>query len=111
MREVSLQAGSWDNLRTTADFGGALNDKVAVRVTGVYEDSESYRDGFELERYGVNPTLAMRLGENSTLRLGYEYYTYDRIADRGVPSFDGRPVETDESTFFGDPHAARQTRR
>ena len=103
VREVSLQAGSWDNLRTTADFGGALNDKVAVRVTGLYEDSESYRDGFELERYGVNPTLAMRLGENSTLRLGYEYYTYDRIADRGVPSFDGRPVDTDESTFFGDP--------
>ena len=27
VREVSLQAGSWDNLRTTADFGGALNDK------------------------------------------------------------------------------------
>ena len=103
VREVSLQAGSWDNLRTTADFGGALNDRIAVRVTGLYEDSESYRDGFELERYGVNPTLAMRLGENSTLRLGYEYYTYDRIADRGVPSFEGRPVETDESTFFGDP--------
>jgi catecholate siderophore receptor len=103
VREVSLQAGSWDNLRTTADFGGALNDRIAVRVTGLYEDSESYRDGFELERYGVNPTLAMRLDENSTLRLGYEYYTYDRIADRGVPSFDGRPVETDESTFFGDP--------
>ena len=103
VREVSLQAGSWDNLRTTADFGGALNDSIAVRVTGLYEDSESYRDGFELERYGVNPTLAMRLGESSTLRLGYEYYTYDRIADRGVPSFDGRPVETDESTFFGDP--------
>ena len=103
VREVSLQAGSWDNLRTTADFGGALNDRIAVRVTGLYEDSESYRDGFELERYGVNPTLAMRLGESSTLRLGYEYYTYDRIADRGVPSFEGRPVETDESTFFGDP--------
>ena len=103
VREVSLQAGSWDNLRTTADFGGALNDRIAVRVTGLYEDSESYRDGFELERYGVNPTLALRLGENSTLRLGYEYYTYDRIADRGVPSFEGRPVETDESTFFGDP--------
>jgi len=103
VREVSLQAGSWDNLRTTADFGGALNDRIAVCVTGLYEDSESYRDGFELERYGVNPTLAMRLGENSTLRLGYEYYTYDRIADRGVPSFEGRPVETDESTFFGDP--------
>ena len=103
VREVSLQGGSWDNLRTTADFGGGINDRVAVRVTGLYENSESYRDGFELERYGVNPTLALRLGENSQLRLGYEYYTYDRVADRGVPSFEGRPVDTDESTFFGDP--------
>jgi catecholate siderophore receptor len=103
VREVSLQGGSWDNLRTAVDFGGGINDRVAVRVTGLYEDSESYRDGFELERYGVNPTLALRLGENSQLRLGYEYYTYDRVADRGVPSFEGRPVDTDESTFFGDP--------
>ena len=76
VREVSLQGGSWDNLRTTADFGGGINDRVAVRVTGLYEDSESYRDGFELERYGVNPTLALRIGESSQLRLGYEYYTY-----------------------------------
>jgi catecholate siderophore receptor len=112
VREVSLQAGSWDNLCTTADFGGGINDRVAMRVTALYEDSESYRDGFELESYGVNPTLALRIGENSQLSLGYEHYTYDRIADRGVPSFDPDlgvlqpglgPVGTDESTFFGDP--------
>src|SRR4029453_10029721 len=103
MRQVSLQGGSWDNLRTTADFGGGINDRVAVRVTGLYEDSESYRDGFELERYGVNPTLALRLGETSQLRLGYEYYTYDRVADRGVPWFEGRPGHTGDATFFGGP--------
>jgi catecholate siderophore receptor len=103
VREVSVQAGSWGNLRTTADLGGAVSDTVAVRVTGLYEDSESYRDGVELESYGINPTLAWQVGENSMLRLGYEYYTYDRVADRGVPSFQGRPVDTDASTFFGDP--------
>ena len=103
VREVSLQAGSWDNRRATLDLGNGLNDKVAVRVTGLYEDSESYRDGFDLERYGVNPTMALRVGENSLLRLGYEYFSYDRVADRGVPSFGGRPVDTDASTFFGDP--------
>ena len=103
VREVSLQAGSWDNLRATADVGGAVSDTVAVRVTGLYQDSESYRDGFELESQGINPTLALQLGEDSLLRLSYEYYTYDRVADRGVPSFEGRPVDTDESTFFGDP--------
>ncbi len=103
VREVTLQAGSWDHRRATLDVGNGLSETVALRVTGVYEDSESYRDGVELERQGVNPTMALRIGESSQLRLGYEYFNYDRVADRGVPSFQGRPVDTDPSTFFGDP--------
>ena len=102
-REVSLQGGSWDNRRATFDLGDGLTDSFAARITGVYEDSESYRDGFELERYGVNPTAALAIGDATVLRLSYEYFNYGRVADRGIPSLDGRPLPTDESTFFGDP--------
>ena len=102
-REASLQFGSWDNKRFTADVGRNVNDVVAVRATGLYEDSDSYRNGFNLERYGVNPTVAVRLGPNTTLRGSYEYFHDQRTADRGISSFNGRPVETDPSTFFGDP--------
>ncbi|MET0535958.1 MAG: TonB-dependent siderophore receptor [Steroidobacter sp.] len=101
--EVSLQGGSWNNGRVSADLGGPVNDRVAARVTGMYEDSESYRDGVKLERHGINPTAAVQLSDNTQLRLGYEYYDYDRTADRGIPSLSGRPYEVDESTFFGDP--------
>jgi catecholate siderophore receptor len=108
--EVSLQGGSWESKRATFDFGDAISDGFAARITGVYEDSESYRDGFELERKGVNPTVALALGEATVLRVSYEYYDYDRVADRGIPSLsDGveetvdRPFRTRESTFFGDP--------
>jgi len=103
VREVSLQGGSWDNRRATFDVGAGLSDSVALRVTGMYEDSDSYRDGVQLERQGINPTAAFRLGEDTVLRLSYEYYDYDRTADRGIPSLDGVPFETDEETFFGDP--------
>ena len=103
MGEVSLQGGSWNNARLSADLGGPVNDRVAARVTGMYEDSESYRDGVNLERHGINPTAAVQLSDNTQLRLGYEYYDYDRIADRGIPSLSGRPYEVDASTFFGDP--------
>ena len=108
VRELSLQGGSWDNRRATFDFGDAITDGVAARITGVYEDSESYRDGFELERKGINPTAAFAIGEATVLRLSYEYYDYDRVADRGIPSLAAptavdRPFRTDESTFFGDP--------
>jgi catecholate siderophore receptor len=102
-REVTLQGGSWDNRRATFDLGDGLSDTFAARVTGMYEDSDSYRDGVELERVGVNPTAAIHIGADTQLRLSYEYYDYDRTADRGIPSLDGRPLQTDESTFFGDP--------
>ena len=103
VREVSLQGGSWDNRRATFDFGDAVSDAFAARVMGVYEDSESYRDGVELERKGINPTFALAIGEATLVRFSYEYFDYDRVADRGIPSFEGRPFRTDASTFFGDP--------
>ena len=103
VREMSLQGGSWDNRRATFDIGDGLSENVAARLTGMYEDSESYRDGVELERMGFNPTVAFSVGESTLIRLSYEYFDYDRTADRGIPSLEGRPFQTDESTFFGDP--------
>ena len=85
------------------DFGRALSPRAAFRVTGVYENSNSYREAFGLERYGVNPTLVFGIGPNTVLRAAYEYFHDDRTADRGIPSFQGRPIATDASTFFGDP--------
>ncbi len=106
-QEFSVQLGSWDNRRLTADLGRGLSNAVAVRATAMYEDSGSYRDGVSLERFGVNPTLALRLSPSTTVRASYEFFSDTRTADRGVSSWQGRPVDTDPSTFFGDP--ARST--
>ncbi len=103
VREVSLQGGSWDNRRATFDLGDGVTDTFAARITGMYEDSDSYRDGVELERKGINPTAAIAIGDATVIRLSYEYFDYDRVADRGIASLNGRPFQTDESTFFGDP--------
>lgn len=102
-RELSLQVGSWNQYRATVDVGQKVNGALAFRVTGLYEDSDSYRDDVTLKRYGVNPTLSWRLAPRTTLRLGYEYFHDGRVADRGISSFQNRPVKTAASTFFGDP--------
>jgi len=102
-REVSFTAGSYEQLRGTADFGFALNDAAALRLNAMYEQADSYRDFFSLERYGANPTAAFRLGENTTIRAGYEYFYDDRTVDRGVPSENGRPWDGSRSAFFGNP--------
>jgi catecholate siderophore receptor len=69
----------------------------------MYENSDSYRSDVGIERYGVQPSVAFRLGTSTLLRASYEFFHDERTADRGVPSFGGRPVATDASTFFGDP--------
>ena len=102
-RDVVAQLGSWNDRRLTADVGTGLNESVAARITGVYERSDSYREGVGLERYGVNPTVAFAVGPNTTLRAGYEYFRDVRTADRGISSFAGRPVSTAAATFFGNP--------
>jgi catecholate siderophore receptor len=102
-RELTLTVGPYDQYRGALDVGGALNDMAAVRLNAVYEESDSYRDFFSFERYGANPTAAFRLGENTTLRAGYEYFEDYRVVDRGVPSENGRPWDGSRSAFFGNP--------
>jgi catecholate siderophore receptor len=103
-RELGFQGGSWDKWRVTADLNQAINDNFAVRLNGLWETANSYRADFESERWGVNPTLSWRSNDRKTkATLGYEHYEDQRTADRGISSFNGRPVETDVSTFFGDP--------
>jgi catecholate siderophore receptor len=102
-RELRLEAGSFDHYRTTFDLGAPVSDRVALRLTGLVQDSGSYRDGVTYEKFGLNPTGAVLLGDSTLLQLGYEYFTDERVADRGVPSLRGRPLETDDSVFFGDP--------
>lgn len=102
-REVDVQFGSWDDRRLTLDLGQGLSGAVAARVTGVYEQADSYRAGVGLERYGVNPTVAFAAGERTTVRAGYEFFHDERTADRGIPSYRGGPVQTGRSAFFGNP--------
>ncbi|WP_236478123.1 hypothetical protein, partial [Escherichia coli] len=91
----------YDHKRVAVDVGDVVNADVAVRISAMAEQSDSYRNGVELERKGINPTMTIRAGANTSVNLGYEHFRYDRIADRGIPSMNGRPYETDVSTFFG----------
>ncbi|WP_047537470.1 TonB-dependent receptor [Methylotenera versatilis] len=102
VRQLGLQYGSYDQKRVTLDAGTAINDVAAIRLNAMYEDGNSYRDGVSLERKGINPTITIKPSEDTKVVLGAEYFKDDRIADRGVSSFQGRPLDTKRSQFFGD---------
>ncbi len=107
IREVSVQGGSYNNKRVALDVGQGINDVVAVRLNTMYENSDSYRDGVNLKRFGFNPTVTIKPTDNTKVVLKAEYFKDERTADRGVPSFQGRPLATDVSTFFGDPNRSK----
>jgi catecholate siderophore receptor len=103
MREITLQGGSFGNRRFTTDLNQPLRSGAAFRLNGMYENSDSFRNGIDLERYGINPSLTIAPAANTRIALGYEHLHDRRTADRGIPSFQGRPADVSASTFFGDP--------
>lgn len=107
LREITLQGGSFGNKRFMMDFDQPLGDKVAFRLNGLYENSGSFRNNVDLERYGVNPTATLIFGPKTAVKLSYEYFHDGRVADRGIPSFHGLPVDVPIETFFGDPNNSR----
>lgn len=105
--ELTFQGGSFRNKRFTGDVDQPLGNKVAFRMNGLYENSGSFRKFVDLDRYGVNPTVTIVPGPETVLSFGYEHFHDKRVADRGIPSFAGRPADTPISTFFGNPKDSR----
>jgi catecholate siderophore receptor len=106
VRSLLLEGGSYDHRRGTIDVGQAVTSKFAARLNGMYENSAGFRDAATLERSGINPTLGVAIGPNTTARVGYEYFRDHRTVDRGIPSFNGAPSPAPLERFFGNPEAS-----
>lgn len=109
--ELGFTWGSWQSYRAVADWNQPLGVGHALRVNGLYEHADSYRQYVDSRRSGLNPTFAWQPDGDTELVLGYEYFEDKRTVDRGVPSFQGRPLAVDASTFFGDPDQSHSRAR
>jgi catecholate siderophore receptor len=100
--EAEFTVGSHNQLRSTLDVGNKINDAAAWRLNAMAERADSFRNGVELKRYGINPTVTLVPGAQTSLTLGYEHIFDERTADRGFPSRNGAPFAADPATFFGN---------
>lgn len=99
--------GSWYG---AVDGNVGVGSNTALRLNGFYESLDNHRDFYDGERFGINPTIAARIGDTARVQLGYEYVRDDRVVDRGIPSaFAGSlatpagPLPGYRDTFFGVP--------
>ena len=102
--EVSLQGGMYGNKRVTTDL-----DHPARRHRGV--PAQRHVRGFrqlsrqrraEAVRHHADDDVRRRASRTKIV-ASYEYLNDTRVADRGITSFQGRPVDVDPSTYFGNP--------
>lgn len=111
IREITVGGNTYPGARVQMDVGQAVTPDLAVRLNAFYENTESYRDFYKLERYGINPTVTYAPNDQTRIKVSYEYLHDDRTTDRGIPS-QVRPggalpqfaYRTDPSTFFGNPN-------
>jgi catecholate siderophore receptor len=106
LREVTLQGGSFNHKRVSGDFNQPLSGKATFRVNGLYENSGSFRRFVNRRRYGISPTLTFAPSSATQMTLSYEHFYDARTADRGIPSFLGRPADLPIETYFGNPDEA-----
>jgi len=93
--------GQEDHVRL---FGADLVSRIEANgLTSRVEQHADILPDIEVERYGVNPTLAFQAGPNTRIDIGYEYFHDYRTSDRGVPADGDRPIKGFDRTFFGDP--------
>ena len=101
--EIKLSVSSFDTYRADVDYTTALNDDVAIRLVGFYEDAESFRDTIETTKQGFSPSIVWNINNNSQLIYELEYSDQEVPFDRGVLAIDGELGLIPESRFLAEP--------
>ncbi|PEQ10459.1 TonB-dependent siderophore receptor [Novosphingobium sp. PC22D] len=92
---AEARLGSYDSSLLLLDWSQPLGDKAAIRINAATEDSDSFRDLFDISRDTVSLTGRYDFTNRTRLNLSYEYRDEFRTFDRGtitVPTPGGREI-------------------
>ncbi|WP_164928491.1 TonB-dependent siderophore receptor [Gloeobacter violaceus] len=85
---ATFDAGNYGLFRSSLDFTGPLTaDKaLSYRLNAVYQNSKSFLDFFQAERWLVAPAFTWRIGSNTTLDIDGEFYNARQPSTFGLPA-------------------------
>lgn len=99
--EADFTYGNYDFKRTTLDAGTKLNDSIAVRLNGLYQDAGSFRDYNYTNRWGIAPSVRFDVGKDTDVTLHYLHQEEDSTYDYGVPMINGKPAAVPVNQYYG----------
>jgi iron complex outermembrane receptor protein len=103
---ATLEVGNYGFYRPNIDLSGPLNpDKtVLYRLNGVYQNSNTFRDFDQgIERIFIAPVLSWQLGEQTNLRLEFDYLNDERPFDRGLIAIGDEVADIPFERILGEP--------
>ncbi|WP_442845106.1 TonB-dependent siderophore receptor [Leeuwenhoekiella sp. H156] len=88
-KAINFTLGSFNTLRTTADFTGPINDSKTLlyRLNLAYENSDSFRDLQEKKSYVIAPSISFLPTDKTRINFDLVITRFDGKLDRGQPIF------------------------
>ena len=109
--EIAMQMGSYSFYKPSIDIYGPLNDNIAYRFTGSYENSESFRDNVTKERYYINPSFLFTVSAKTEIIVQGDYLHDDWTPDFGTGIIGKEIVELPRNTYLGANWSNGQTKQ
>lgn len=109
--EIGMQAGSYALYKPSVDIYGPLNNSIAYRFVGTYENAESFRDVVTRERYYVNPSVLFKASAKTDIVLQADYLHDDWTPDFGTGAIGRNVAPVSRNTYFGALWSNGQTRQ
>lgn len=115
VREVELQAGSFDRIQGAFDFSGAIDPRQTFlyRLTGLVRDSDTQVDFLKDDRIFIAPSLSWQPSDDTVLTV-FTHYQRDVAGNSPLPAL-GTLHRTEHGylpvdTFLGYPDFSRYER-
>ena len=115
--DIALGAGNAEFKRSTIDINQPLDDaglpNAALRLNAMWTDAAvPGRDAVESSRWGVAPSLAFGIGQDTRLTASYSHLAQDNLPEYGLPwvpvntnpdlaAYSNGQPPVDPSNFYG----------
>ena len=109
--EITMQMGSYSFYKPAIDIYGPLNDIIAYRFTGSYENSKSFRDNVSKERYYINPSFLFKVSNKTEIILQGDYLKDDWTPDFGSGIIGKEILALPRSTYLGATWSTGETKQ
>lgn len=105
--EVSLRAGSYSLYKPIVDFYGPVNQHLAIRMVGTFENAGSFRNHVNSDRIYINPSLLYNMGKKTSLLVQGDYLKSNANPDFGIGTLNNTiiPTTISRSSYFNTPWA------